>query len=172
MPVSRVAGTRLRPAKTADVPIIQAQVTSAYTKYIERIGKPPAPMLADYYDLMQSHQIYVLCQDETSAIVGSIVLGLPQGSSSVDINNLVVDPSQQGRGFGKALMMCAEDVARDNSRTSLDLYTNVKMYENFALYNRMGFKEIGRRTESGYERVYFKKDLTWTKLLGRMNDTE
>lgn len=129
-------------------------------------------MLADYYDLMQSHQIYVLCQDETSAIVGSIVLGLPQGSSSVDINNLVVDPSQQGRGFGKALMMCAEDVARDNSRTSLDLYTNVKMYENFALYNRMGFKEIGRRTESGYERVYFKKDLTWTKLLGRMNDTE
>ena len=158
-PVSRVAGTRLRLAKAADIPIIQTQVASAYTKYIGRIGKPPAPMLADYFELMQSHQIYVLCQDGTGTIVGSIVLGLPQGSSSANINNLVVDPSQQGKGFGSALMRCAEDVAVDNSRTSLDLYTNVKMHENFSLYHRMGVKEVDRRTESGYERVYFKKDL-------------
>ncbi len=158
-PVSCPEETTVRRAKAGDIKTIQEQVTRAYTKYIDRIGKPPAPMLADYARLLQSHQIYVLCLDDPNTIAGSIVLDLPDDSSSVSINNLVVDPQQQGRGFGKALMQCAEDVARQNSRTFLELYTNVKMYENVPLYARMGFKEVDRRTESGYERVYFRKDL-------------
>lgn len=149
----------LRRATSEDVETIQEQVTSAYTKYVGRIGKPPAPMLADYASLLQSREIYVLCVGTPGTIAGSIVLNLSNETNSVDIDNLVVDPRQQGRGFGKALMLCAEDVARNNSRTALELYTNVKMYENFPLYTRMGFQEVDRRTESGYERVYFRKDL-------------
>ena len=39
------------------------------------------------------------------------------------------------------------------------LYTNCMMWENVALYSRWGFVEMGRRSEYGYERVYFAKDL-------------
>jgi len=134
-------------------------VTAAYTKYIDRIGKPPAPMLADYAQLLLTHDVFVLVADQAGAVVGSIVLNASEGQDSVQINNLVVDPAAQGRGYGKALMRCAEDFARASSRTALELFTNVKMHENFALYAKMGFDEVDRRTEDGYERVFFRKGL-------------
>lgn len=37
------------------------------------------------------------------------------------------------------------------------LYTNVLMTENLALYGRLGFRETGRVSEKGYERVYMAK---------------
>lgn len=133
-------------------------VDSAYSKYIERIGKPPAPMLANYHDMLETHDIFVL-QDDANETVGSIVLSVDQSTHSVEINNLVVGPAAQGRGYGRVLLNCAEDVARSESCSALTLYTNVKMYENLGMYVKMGFVETGRKTEDGFERVYFRKDL-------------
>ena len=42
----------------------------------------------------------------------------------------------------------------------MDLYTNAKMRENLALYARLGWREVDRRTESGFERVYFEKTVS------------
>ena len=39
---------KLRAAGPDDVPAIETLVRNAYNPYIERIGKPPAPMTADY----------------------------------------------------------------------------------------------------------------------------
>ncbi|MDT5161895.1 MAG: hypothetical protein QOC90_2205, partial [Mycobacterium sp.] len=36
--------TSIRRATTADLTDIQRLIADAYTKYIERIGRPPAPM--------------------------------------------------------------------------------------------------------------------------------
>jgi hypothetical protein len=33
------------------------------------------------------------------------------------------------------------------------------MTENQAIYARLGYRETGRRTEDGYQRVYMEKDL-------------
>ena len=134
-------------------------VNAAYTKYIDRIGKPPAPMNADYEELMQDHEIYVLETDQDQAVVGSIVLGIDKETDSVKINNLVVDPNSQGRGYGRILMNFAQEFAKSGGFPALTLFTNVKMYENLSLYPKMGFVETERRTEAGYERVYFRKDL-------------
>jgi hypothetical protein len=56
-------------------------------------------------------------------------------------------------------MRYAEDFAKCQGRNALILYTNVVMVENLALYPKMGFVETERRTEEGFERVYFRKEL-------------
>ncbi|KAL7937192.1 acyl-CoA N-acyltransferase [Trichoderma chlorosporum] len=163
-------GLGIRRATSDDVPSIQAMVNASYSKYIERIGKPPAPMAADYNELLNTREIYVLesssDDDRMGKIVGSIVLGVDVEAEAVMVNNLVVEPAAQGRGYGRVLMDFAEDVAREREIGAVALFTNVKMYENMGLYAKLGFVETGRTTEDGYERVYFRKELSrlpWTK---------
>lgn len=139
----------ITPATTEDVPAIIAMVHGAYSHYTERIGKPPAPMTADYYELLTTHDVFVLREVENAPAVGSIVLLAPDGSDALNINNLVVDVSAQGKGYGKQLMQFAEDLARERGRAALELYTNVKMHENIALYAKLKFTETGRRVDSG-----------------------
>ncbi|KAL4881352.1 acyl-CoA N-acyltransferase [Aspergillus karnatakaensis] len=158
-------------ATPSHVPFIQSIVNAAYTKYISRIGKRPAPMLADYSALIQSstHEIYVLLEpgtspklstdpDVESTILGSVVLDT-SSSTELKINNLAVDPGAQGKGYGRLLMNFAEEQARETGRDALELYTGVKMIENLALYQKLGFLEFERREEDGFERVFFRKEL-------------
>ncbi|KPM36564.1 hypothetical protein AK830_g9982 [Neonectria ditissima] len=152
-------GVHITRAKPEDIPAIKTIVDDAYSKYIERIGKPPAPMTTDYNELLNTHDIFVLRTDAANTVAGSIVLVIDSDSDSIKINNLVVDPAAQGRGYGRVLMNYAEDLARSQGRPALTLFTNVKMYENLGLYAKMGFTETERRTEAGFERVYFRRDL-------------
>lgn len=142
-----------------DVPAIKSMVVAAYSHYTERIGKQPAPMTADYDELLTTHDIFVLREHQDSKAIGSIVLLAGDNSDAVQINNLVVDVSAQGKGYGKLLMRHAEDFARQRGRKALELYTNVKMYENIVLYPKLGFEETGRRVEDGFERVYYRKEV-------------
>lgn len=152
-----VPGSTVERATPDDVETIRGLVVAAYTKYIERIGKPPAPMLADYDQLLATHDIFVL-RNETQT-VGSIVLHVDKDDRSVQLNNLVVDPTAQGRGYGRVLMNFAERFTKDNNCATLKLFTNIKMVENLTLYAKLGFEETERRVDSGYERVYFEKQL-------------
>ncbi|KAF4497624.1 acetyltransferase [Fusarium agapanthi] len=144
-------------ARASDISAIQSMVNAAYEKYIPRIGKPPAPMTADYASLLTTHDIFILHTTQSPA--GALVLRHEPDSNEIKIENLVIDPSAQGRGYGKALMRYAEDFARPQGCSALELYTNVKMFENLGLYLKMGFVETGRREEDGFERVYFRKEL-------------
>lgn len=150
-------GTLILRAQTPDIPPIQRITTAAYTKYITRIGKPPAPMTANYTTLLTTHDVFVLRPSEHDLLVGSIVLRAE--GSKMHVNNLVVDPDAQGRGYGRILLNCAEDWARMKGCEEMALFTNVKMFENFGLYAKMGYEEVERRTENGFERVYFRKRL-------------
>lgn len=145
-------------ATTDDVPTIKSMTDAAYTKYIERIGKPPAPMTANYYEVINTHDVYLL-QNSSGHTAGAIVLKHDSGPRITMIDNLVVDPSAQGRGYGRFLIEYAEDVARSRGCDTLELYTNVKMVENLRLYVKMGFDEVGRKVEDGFERVYFRRIL-------------
>lgn len=149
-------------ATPEDAPAITAMVNAAYSKYIERIGKPPAPMTTDYNDIILTHDVYMLRAGGDA--VGSIVLhevpsGSDPGSKVMKINNVVVDPSCQGRGYGRVLMQHAETLAKEKGLPAVELFTNVKMFENIGLYAKLGYTETGRRSEDGYDRVYFRKDL-------------
>ncbi len=153
--LDRVESLVVETAKAEDVPAIKLMIDAAYSKYIERFGKLPAAMTADYDKLAETQSLYVLRVRGT--VIGSVLLS--RDDDSIKVNNLVVEPSAQGRGFSRVLMDRAEDVARAQGLAAVTLFTNEKMHENIALYTKIGFIETGRRTEDGFNRVFFRKSL-------------
>ena len=75
------------------------------------------------------------------------------------LENVAVSPNHQGKGVGNRLIAFCEDEAKRLDLQAVELYTNEKMTENLTLYPRLGFEEIGRRKEEGFNRVFFRKQL-------------
>ena len=152
----------IRRAEPRDQAAIEEIVRAAYSPYIERIGKPPGPMLDDYARLIAVGAVNVLT-DPKGIILGLIVL-LPQPDHLL-LDNIAVSPDRQGQGFGRRLIEFAEAEARRLGYAGLRLYTHAKMTENIALYTRIGFVETGRGREAGYDRVFMTKRLDVADLL-------
>jgi ribosomal protein S18 acetylase RimI-like enzyme len=154
-------------ATPADLPAVEAIVSLAYTPYLSRLaGKLPAPMTADYPSLISSSSLYTLIAD--GDVVGCISLAPTTAYSSpsstqqpeaLEINNLAIHPSSQGKGYGKLLLAFAEDKAKEMGLSSCCLYTNVRMVENVTLYKKIGYQELARYSQDGFERVFFVKVL-------------
>ena len=144
-----------RPATAADASGIAECVCAAYSHYVERIGKPPGPMLDDYDQVVRKHRAYVI--HDGGEIIGALVLMDKEDGLLLD--NVAVLPTRQGEGIGRRLMEHAESEARRLGHEHLDLYTHQQMTENIALYARSGYEEIDRRTERGFPRVYMRKRL-------------
>jgi ribosomal protein S18 acetylase RimI-like enzyme len=128
----------------------------AYVHYVERIGKPPGPMLDDYGALITTGAVNVLA--ETNGIVEALIVLVPKPDHLL-LDNVAVRPNRQGRGYGRQMIAFAEDEARRLGYPELRLYTHVTMVENIALYTRLGFLETGRGHENGYDRVFMTKRL-------------
>ena len=134
---------------------MRACVEAAYGPYVERIGKPPAPMLDDYATRIQSEIVHVATLE--GRLVGLIVLW-PE-DDHLYIDNIAVLPDTQGNGVGSALLRFADQEARRVGLSEIRLYTNAKMTENIQYYPRQGFRETHRATDAGYQRVYFSRRL-------------
>lgn len=145
----------IRPAKQSDVARITACVSAAYSHYIPRMEKPPAPMLEDYEQVIQQRHVSVIeHQDE---IIGVIILAKTDEGFLLD--NIAVHPRYQGQGIGRKLLVFAEEQAQKQGFNAIYLCTNVVMTENQALYSKIGYREYDRRNEKGYSRVYMRKSL-------------
>ena len=144
---------RVRPASPADVPAIGQLVELAYGHYVPRIGERPAPMDEDYGEVVRLGHTWVA--EEAGALIG--VLVLVPGSDHLLIENVAVAPGSWGRGVGRRLLELAEGRAREAGLAELRLYTNALMTENRAYYARRGYRETGRQTVDGFDRVYFAK---------------
>ncbi|MGI9336674.1 MAG: GNAT family N-acetyltransferase [Gammaproteobacteria bacterium] len=143
----------IREAVAADAARMRECVHAAYEHYIERIGKPPGPMLDDYEQVAAGPDSYVVELD--ARIAGMLVLIESTGRLLLD--NVAVHPFAQGRGIGRALVGFAEAEARSRGFGAIDLYTNELMTENIARYTKLGYEEVERKTERGFNRVYMRK---------------
>jgi len=143
----------IRQAGQEDQEAIVGCVQAAYAKYIERIGKQPAPMLADYKVLIAQGVVYVLADEE--GIRGVLVM-MPQGRG-IFVENVAVAPRFQGQGLGHTLMAFVEQQARKEQLDEISLYTNEMMTENLLFYHKLGFEEVGRQVQDGYRRVFLRK---------------
>ena len=150
-----MAAEILRDAVPTDREAVERLVEAAYGGYVERIGRRPAPMDADYAALIEAGLVTVAERD--GALVGLLVL-VPEADHLL-VENVAVDPAAQRTGLGRRLMAHAEDEARARGLQELRLYTNEKMVENVAWYPRLGYRETERRAESGFSRVFFAKRL-------------
>jgi ribosomal protein S18 acetylase RimI-like enzyme len=145
----------LRPATEADAARLTELVHAAYGHYVERLGGPPRPMTDDYGEVVRNRRVTV--SERGGEVVGLVVLGV--GDEGFFIDNVAVDPAQQGTRVGKALLEHAELAARASGFDSLYLYTHERMVENLALYSRIGYVEYDRRPHGDALIVYLRKKL-------------
>ena len=145
--------TNLRPATEADLAGIETLVSSAYGKYIKRIGRKPRPMLADYRDALANHQLWILEQDRELVAV----LELIPHAAHLLIENVAVNPQYQGLGLGRQLMLFAESEAKRQGHGEIRLYTNERFTENLAIYTKLGYRETHREPLHGTDLVHMSK---------------
>ncbi|TAJ85524.1 MAG: GNAT family N-acetyltransferase [Reyranella sp.] len=146
----------IRQAVPSDEPEVRTCAEQAYARYVPAMGRKPAPMVADFAAQIADGHVYV-ATDDKGGFEGFIVFYAEDGH--VMLENVAVLPSAAGRGVGKRLIAFCEDTARQRGFGAVHLYTNEKMIENLSIYPRLGYVEVGRRTEAGFNRVYFEKSL-------------
>ena len=160
----------IRRARAEDRVALEAILHAAFAPYVPRIGRRPAPMDRSVADLI-AHQIVLVAEFTAAAPIGFCAVRTAAPNSAVpppgDASNpqgaeleiVAVDPSYQGHGIGGRLIRAAEEEARSQGMVSLALYTNAAMHENLRIYPKLGYRETGRGTQDGFERVYFEKRL-------------
>ena len=148
-----MGGTSLRRATSSDLADLRQLIIDAYAKYIARIGRPPAPMTADYAAALEHSRVWVLVTDD--AMVGALVT--EDRGDHLLLETVAVAPGAQGHGYGRLLLDRAECDAAELGLTEVRLYTNEAMTENLTFYPRHGYRETGRAIEDGFRRVYFSK---------------
>nr|WP_144276985.1 GNAT family N-acetyltransferase [Pseudomonas resinovorans] len=143
----------IRRAALADADAIAALVNEAYTPYIARIGKKPAPMLDDYRQVVADFETFILTRD--SELAGVLVMSLED--DELLLVNVAVLPRCKGQGIGKLLMRFCEDFAQGARCQAIRLYTHELMTENIEIYKKLGYRETHRATENGFARVFMRK---------------
>ena len=143
----------IRLATADDLHNIKTCARLAYTKYLARMDRHPAPMVADFARQIALEQIYV-------ATSGSLLSGFVvfyKKSDHIHLENIAVIPESSGKGIGKALIEFVEQCAHDAGINAVELYTNEVMTENIAIYTKLAYVETERKRKDGFNRVYFRK---------------
>ena len=91
-------------------------------------------------------------------MIAAIIVLLP-GANHLLLDNIAVSPARQGLGLGRRLLAFAEAEALRRGYHEIRLYTHKTMVENQRLYASIGYEEMGRGTQAGYDRVFMRKQL-------------
>ena len=146
----------IRKATSADLRAVQQCARAAYEIYVPRIGRRPAPMVADFDTQIREGKVFVLAAGKE---IGGFAV-FYRREDHMHLENVAVHPDLQGLGYGIRLITFVEAQARDGGLEAVELYTNVMMTENLRLYPHLGYREVGRWHEDGFDRVFYSKPLT------------
>ena len=142
----------IRRASAEDAARIGVIARAAYTKYVSRMGREPAPMLADFAAEIAAGHVVVV---EIGGVVAGYMIAWPEVGAYF-IDNIAVDPGRQGEGLGRQLLDHAIGEATHLCLPDIRLYTNAAMTENLSMYAHLGFVETHRAVEKGFHRVYLR----------------
>ena len=165
----------VRPALAKDAEAMRFIAQQAFDQYVARMGKQPAPMLANF----DFHLKYDSCfiAEQNGKAVGYAIMQFanneprnnesrnnePSDTEPLDreplLDTIAVLPTYQGRGIGKTLMLALETTMKQAGYKSYKLYSNIHMTETIAWYKRFGFEQLYQITEDGFDRVYMRKYL-------------
>ena len=98
----------IRSATADDLADAESCVRDAYTLYLPRMDRPPAPMTADYVAHIERGHVSLLEEDGE---VAGILVAFPR-SDDYFVENVAVRPSHEGYGHGRALLEHAAQLAR------------------------------------------------------------
>ena len=159
----RMAEPLIRTAILKDVRAIEAVILDAYGKYVERIGRTPAPMEADYEQLVAKGDVWVLELD--GEVAGLMILR--SEPDHLLIGNVAVASAYQGHRLGSRLLAHAEAEAQRRGYEEMRLFTNEMMHENLAIYTRLGWSPYDQAEQDGFRRVFMRKRVPSVLQLGR-----
>ena len=158
---------RLRRAQSNDLASLVAMQAAAYAQNEILLGMTPAPLLADYADIIAGMETWVAEAD--LGFDGALVLDHRDGDTL--IWSVAVHPRAQGSGLGRKLLAFAERRARENERDTIRLYTAEVYTSNVAWYLRAGFEIESKELYRGRTRVNMKKTIQTRgdrKMTGRL----
>jgi ribosomal protein S18 acetylase RimI-like enzyme len=144
---------QIRLAIADDLLDVQFCARASYSKYVERMGREPAPMVADFAHQIDLSQVYTALY---KSLFAGYVVFYPE-ADHLHLESVAVVPSYAGQGIGKMLIEYVEQTARDNGLNAVELYTNEVMTENLTLYPKLGYVETERKQQEGYSRIFFRK---------------
>ncbi|MFE8699514.1 GNAT family N-acetyltransferase [Cytobacillus sp. FJAT-54145] len=98
----------------------------------------PSKSLVDSY--LERGHCYVCTLDDK--MVGVYVL-LPTRPKTIEIVNIAVDPSYQGKGIGKLLVHDAIEKGSELGFTTIEIGTGNSSLSQLGLYQKCGFRIIG-----------------------------
>lgn len=79
--------------------------------------------------------------------VGTLVLTWDQNRKQLTIDMISIKKEFAGQGYGRAALMCVEQLAREQNMTKLHLLVADTNQATRALYQKAGFYETGRRPD-------------------------
>lgn len=142
-PLTNAIRAGLRRATPEDAANVRDLTRAAYAKWIAILGREPKPMTADYDVAVRDHIIDLLyLNGEPAALIE-----MHPEPDHLLVVNVAVSPACQGRGFGRALLAHAEELASSLGLRELRLYTSVYLTDNVKLYKRVGYK-VDREEEA------------------------
>jgi ribosomal protein S18 acetylase RimI-like enzyme len=142
----------IRGGSVDDAGRIGSIARAAYAKYVARIGREPAPMLADFAAEIAADHVAVI--EAEGSVVGYMIAWAE--SDAYVIDNIAVDPAYQGAGLARQFIDHARREANRYGLPAIRLYTNVAMTENLSMYAHFGFVETHRAWEQGFHRAYLR----------------
>jgi len=100
------------------------------------LADPSEKLIREY---CQSGLIFAMNND--NELIGIIVL-LPFGEESIEIKNIAVGESYQGKGYGKQLLKHGIGFAKQNEYKRIRIGTGNSSLNQLGLYQKCGFRMI------------------------------
>ena len=137
---------RIRKAEETDLPAVLALYAQPDIDDGDVLLIEEATALLRRFESYPDYKLYVAEQD--GRIVGSFALLIMDnlghlGTPSGIVEDVVVDPAQQGGGIGQAMMAFAIAYCRDKGCYKLALSSNAKRERAHAFYEQLGFERHG-----------------------------
>ena len=111
----------------------------------------------------------VLIAEGDGRLIGNLILLMPARWRTSRIYSVVVDPQARGFGAGRALVLAAEQCARETGRDSIFLEVRVDNAAARAMYEKLGYakeSELPRFYEDGVDGLRLRKELRIPAPLG------
>lgn len=131
--------------------------------YMDGLIDPPSSL-----HRLDAHGLQQKAQTEHLWIVGPPLMAAAffrQEADALYVGKLAVHPKAQGEGYGRALILAAEALARKLGCPVLRLETRVELTGNHAAFARMGFVKTAETAHPGYDRptaITMEKPVTRT----------
>jgi ribosomal protein S18 acetylase RimI-like enzyme len=121
--------------RPADLRVVEHAGSRAELRWLFELAEDSARKLDAYIDVGR-----VLVALDGDRIVGHLQLTDTARPEEVEVKNMAVDPSQQGRGIGRELIAAATALAREEERSTVVVATAAADVGNLRFYQRLGFR--------------------------------